>query len=433
MGQGIVQLSMPPRGARWTTVRKPAELTENRKGMNVMKIVQINGTCGAGSTGKICVAVSKLLTEKGIENYILYTSGRSDYQKGIRYMSAPEIKLQALKARIIGNYGFQSKTATKRLIAEIDQIAPNAVHLHNLHSHNVHLGKLFSYLKEKKIKVFWTFHDCWAFTGYCPYYDLVGCEKWKSPGCNHCPSRKRYSWFFDRSAFLYKKKKEAFLGLDLTIITPSQWLADQVKMSFLQDYAAKVINNGIDLSVFYPQESDFRKKYQLEKKYILLGVAFGWGARKGLDVFIRLAEKLDPDRFQIVLVGTDSKVDQYLPKSIISIHRTANQAELAGIYSAADLFVNPTREENFPTVNIESLACGTPIVTYRTGGSPEIIDEKTGMVVDCDDEEALYQSILKIAAERPFSQENCVARAQLFSEKEKYMEYFRLYEAAFTK
>lgn len=392
-----------------------------------MKVVQINSSYSVGAVGKICVSISKLLTEKGIENYILYSSGKKDCPQGIRYMTDLEIKIQTVKSKLTGYYGLQSKVATRRLLTMLDQISPDIVHLHNLHSHNVHLGMLFSYLKEKKIKVFWTFHDCWAFTGYCPYYDLVGCEKWKTPGCNHCPSKNRYSWSFDRSEFLYKKKKEYFSGLDLTIITPSQWLADQVKLSFLKNYPIKVIHNGIDLSLYSPQETEFRKKYQLENKFILLGVAMKWVPRKGLDVLIRLAERLDPEKFQIVLVGTNKKVDQQLPDNIISIHRTESQTALAEIYSAADLFVNPTREENFPTVNIESLACGTPIVTFRTGGSPEIINEETGLTVDCNDEEGLYQAILKVAEERPFLQENCIARAQQFAEKDRYMEYYSLY------
>lgn len=392
-----------------------------------MKIVQINSTCGAGSTGKICAAVSKLLTEKGIDNYILYTSGSGDDPQGIRYMTTPEIKIQALKAKVAGNYGFQSKAATKRLVKEFERIFPDVVHLHNLHSHNVHMGLLINYLKEKKIKLFWTFHDCWAFTGYCPHYDMIGCRKWKENGCQKCPQKNHYSWFFDRSAELYEKKQQLFSGLDLTIVTPSQWMANQVKMSFLKDYPVKVINNGIDLSVFYPRETDFRRKHHLEKKFVLLGVAFGWGKRKGLDVFIRLASRLDPEKYQIVLVGTDAKVDRHLPDNIISIHRTANQSELAEIYSAADLFVNPTREENYPTVNMESVACGTPVLTFRTGGSPEIIDEKTGMVVECNDEKALYRAILKISAEEIFSSKSCRMKAQHFSDKEKFAEYAQLY------
>ncbi len=391
-----------------------------------MKVVQINSVCGSGSTGKICVAVSGLLTEAGVENYILYASGSSSYPAGKRYMSAPEIKWQALKSRIFGNYGFQSKAATKRLIKELEQISPDVVHLHNLHGHNVHLGMLFSYLKQNNIKTFWTFHDCWAFTGYCPHYDMICCTQWKSEGCQRCPQTKRFSWVFDYSSHLFAQKKALFTGLDLTVITPSHWLAEQVKQSFLKDCEIKVIHNGIDLSVFYPRESDFRRKYGLEDKFIVLGVAFDWGIRKGLDVFVELSKRLDA-RFQIVLVGTNDKIDAHLPDRILSIHHTQDQAELAEIYTAANVFVNPTREEVLGLTNIEANACGTPVITFDTGGSPECIDETSGYVVlknSIDDIEAV---ICRLAESSELSQENCIERAKMFDQRKRLDEYVRLY------
>ena len=391
------------------------------------RIVQINATCGSGSTGKICVAVSELLHDQGIENYIFHASGESKYPLGKRYMNSREVKIQAMKSRIFGNYGMQSKAATRRLLQHLDAVGPDIVHLHNLHGHNVHLGLLFGYLKEKKIKVFWTFHDCWAFTGYCPHYDMVGCDKWKTQ-CRQCPQRKSYSWFFDRSKYLFEKKKELFSGLDLTIITPSHWLAEQVKQSFLQDYAVKVIHNGIDLSVFQPRNSDFRQKHHLENKYIVLGVAFGWGPRKGLDVFVELAKRLD-ERFQIVLVGTNDKVDQQLPKNIISIHRTNNQLELAEIYTAADVFVNPTREEVLGLTNLEALACGVPVITFRTGGSVECIDATCGEVVNKNDVDTLAERIVTICQDQPYSSEDCFHKAREFDKETKFMENIELYRS----
>lgn len=392
-----------------------------------MKIVQINTVCGSGSTGKICVAISELLTAQNVENYIYYASGNSTYPLGRRYMSPWEVKWQALKSRVFGNFGFNSKKATKRLIKELDGISPDIVHLHNLHGHNVHLGLLFSYLKRKKVKVFWTFHDCWAFTGYCPHYDMVGCDRWKTGGCKNCPQRKHYSWFFDRSRYLFEKKKELFTGLDMTVITPSRWLADQVKQSFLHKYDVKVIHNGIDLSVFYPRESDFRKKYNIEDKFIVLGVAFDWGPRKGLDVFIELSKRLD-ERYQIVLVGTNDRVDKQLPDNIISIHRTQNQAELAEIYSAADVFVNPTREEVLGLTNIEALACGTPVVTFHTGGSVECIDNTSGVSVPKDDIDALEYEIKRICTTRPYSRNCIIERAKAFGLDRSYRLNVQLYE-----
>lgn len=392
-----------------------------------MKVVQINTTCGSGSTGKICVAVSELLTKQGVENYILYSSGKSNYPLGIQYMSKLETKWQALKARIWGNYGFQSQAATKRLIAELERIGPDVIHLHNLHGHNAHLGMLFTWLKEKHIQIYWTFHDCWAFTGYCPHYTMAGCGKWAEEGCRNCPQKAHYSWFFDRSSYLYKQKKKLFTGLDMTIITPSRWLADQVKQSFLREYPIKVINNGIDLSIFQPRESGFKSKYGIEDQFIVLGVAFGWGVRKGLDVFIELSKCLD-SRYQIVLVGTDAKIDKKLPYNIISIHRTNNQTELAEIYTAADVFLNPTREENFPTTHMEALACGTPVIAFNTGGCAEMLNEKCGAVVEKNNIDGFLVKIVEACEKRFFSVEACIACAKEYDQKEKFKEYICLYE-----
>lgn len=391
-----------------------------------MKIVQINSVCGSGSTGKICVAISELLTDNGIENYIFHTMDGRGYSLGKQYMSKIQVKIQALKARIFGNYGFQSKKATKKLICELDKINPDIIQLHNLHAHNVNLEMLFSYFKEKNIKIFWTFHDCWAFTAYCMYFDMSKCDKWKS-GCNKCPQCKKYSYFFDRSKWLYEKKKELFSGLDLTIITPSQWLADLVKKSFLKNYPIKVIHNGIDLEIFKPRGSNFREKYSISvNKKIILGVANKWEKRKGLDVFIELSRMLNTDDFQIVLVGTNDAIDKRLPQNIISIHRTANQIELAEIYYAADIFLNPTREDNFPTVNIEALACGTPVITFNTGGSPEVLLDNCGITIQPDDFKTLLD-IIKNKKVQKFNSESCVLRAQDFERCAKYKEYVELY------
>ena len=390
-----------------------------------MKVVQINATCGVGSTGKICLGISELLNINRIENYILFSSRGNGYQLGIRCSSDRYIKLQAVKSRILGNYGFNSKKATRRIISEIKRINPDIVHIHNIHGHDCDIEILFRYFKKTNTKLVWTFHDCWAFTAYCPHYTMAKCDYWKTE-CHDCCQRKCYSWFFDRSKYLYRKKKEAMTGLDLTIITPSQWLADQVKMSFLKDYPVMVINNGIDLSVFKPIESDFRDRFGLVGKKVVLGIASIWGKGKGLDVFIELSKRL-PENYRIVLVGTDDRVDAMLPTNVISIHRTQNQKELAEIYTAADVFANPTREENYPTVNMESLACGTPVVTFRTGGSPEILDETCGSVVPCDDIEAMEMEICRICEEKPCSKEECLIRAKSFDMNERFDEYVNLY------
>lgn len=390
-----------------------------------MNIVQINATCGVGSTGKICVGISQLLNQNGIENYILYSTKGNGYPQGIQCSNERYLKIQALKSRAFGNYGFNSQKATCKIISELERIKPDIVHLHNIHGHDCHLEMLFRYFKEKQTKLIWTFHDCWAFTGYCPHFTMAKCDKWQS-SCRNCAQWKEYSWFFDRSNAVYEKKKALFSGLDLTIVTPSRWLADLVGQSFFKEYPVKVINNGISLDVFQPMASNFRKKYALESKKIILGVAFDWGKKKGLDVFIDLAKRLD-DNYQIVLVGTNDSVDSQLPSNIISIHRTQNQQELAEIYTAADVFVNPTREENYPTVNMEALACGTPVLTFRTGGSPEMLDETCGSVVDCDDVDAMEQEVIRICTDRPYSPEACSQKGKSFEKKERFQAYLAIY------
>lgn len=390
-----------------------------------MKIVQINTTCGTGSTGKIVLAVSKILNKKKIENYILYSSGKSEYENSIKYTTDNSIKIQSLLSRVFGNYGFEAKKSTKRLISYLEKIKPDIVHIHNIHTHDCNLSMLFNYIRNNNIKVYWTFHDCWAFTGYCPYFDMVNCEKWKSE-CKNCVLSKHFSWFFDRSKSNFNKKKNAFNNLDLVIITPSQWLKNLVKKSFLKDYPVKVINNGIDLSVFKPYESNFKEKNNCMDKYIILGVSFVWEKRKGLDVFLELAKKLD-ERYQIVLVGTNDDIDKLLPENIISIHKTSNQVELAKIYSSADLFVNPTREENYPTVNMEALACGIPVLTFDTGGSSEMIDETCGSSVNKNNVNKLYDEIISISKTKRYSREACLKKSESFDMNVRFNEYVELY------
>ena len=256
---------------------------------------------------------------------------------------------------------------------------------------------------------------------------MVKCNKWMS-NCSQCVQRREYSFFFDKSVKMFQKKKELFQGLDLTIITPSKWLADLVKQSFLTEYSVKVINNGIDLNVFKTCLSDLRKKYGIENKKIILGVSFGWNERKGLDVFVELSKRLSED-YKIVLVGTNEQTDKYLPNNILSIHRTNNQQELAEIYSTADVFVNPTREENYPTVNMEAIACGTPVITFKTGGSPEMLDETCGSVVKCDDIDALEKEIIRICTDKPYSKENCIKKSKEFDKNKRYKEYLELYKS----
>lgn len=402
-----------------------------------MKIIEIN-MLHSGSTGKIMFGLAE--TARNAEHQV-YTFSPRYYQRGRNphfpdiegheYFGSPlENMLHLRAAQITGLQGYFSWFGTKELLSKVSAIRPDVIHLHNLHNRTINLPMLVAYIKKRKIPTLWTLHDCWAFTGQCPHFTMAKCDKWKS-GCGGCSQIRSYpDAFVDRTRFMWKKKRSWFTGVpDMTLVTPSQWLADLVKQSFLREYSVKVIPNGIDLSIFKPRVSDFRKRYRIpDGKNILLGVAFGWGVRKGLDVFLELAKRLDGAKYQIVLVGTDDSVDKQLPESIISIHRTENQQQLVEIYTAADLFVNPTREENYPTVNMESIACGTPVLTFRTGGSPEIVSPDTGSVVDCDDVDSLEKEIVRICQTKPYTEEQCLNRAAEFDQFHRFKEYIRLYE-----
>lgn len=399
-----------------------------------MRIAELN-MLHVGSTGKIMLSIAEVAREFG--NVVLSFSPKF-YQRGKKnvfpyilqhdyFGTCFENMLHLRLAQVTGYHGCFSIFGMHALLRKLKAFKPDIIHLHNLHNWTINFSMLTRYIKKNNIKVIWTLHDCWTFTGQCPHYTMIGCEKWKTH-CFACPQCNEYpKTFVDRSSRMYDLKQQWFTGLDAVLVTPSQWLADQVKQSFLKDYPVQVINNGIDLDIFKPMESNFRQKYQCEDKKIVLGVSMGWSDKKGFDVFVELASRL-PDDYQIVLVGGNEQTDNKLPANVLSIHRTQNQHELAEIYSVADVFVNPTREETFPTVNIESLACGTSVITFRTGGSPEIIDETCGSVIECDDIDALEREIIRVCKDKPYSQEACIKRACQFDQKEKFKEYVKLYE-----
>ena len=391
-----------------------------------MIVVQINATCGVGSTGKIVLSVSKALNEKGIENYILFSSKKSDYSQAIKFANRFEQCVSAVTSRIFGNNGFNSRVSTLRLIKHLKRIKPDIVHIHNIHANDVNISLLFRFLIREGVSVYYTFHDCWAFTGYCTFFTDIKCTKYTEK-CGSCPVRKKASWFFDFSGHIQERKVHIFNSSNMKIITPSFWLSQCVKESRLSSLPVQVIHNGIDLDVFKPiEENDFRCKYNCSGKHIILGVAFGWGRRKGLDIFVSLSKKL-PEDYQIVLIGTDENVDKSLPSNIISIHKTNNQNELAKVYSAADVFLNPTREDNFPTTNIEALACGTPVITFDTGGSPEAVTEKCGIVLKNTSIDDVLAAVINTCREHLFSSIDCIERARLFDEQTKFKEYVDLY------
>ena len=344
-----------------------------------MKYLFINSVAGFGSTGRIAAEKCRELTAQGQECVLAY--GRNiancDDIATVRIGTELDYKLHGVMTRVLDNHGFGSKRATRKFLQWVNEYDPDVIWLHNIHGYYIHIGLLFDYLKTCGKKIYWTHHDCWSFTGHCPHFDFIGCERWKT-GCYDCPQKGEYpaSLLLDGSRRNYEKKRALFTGIpDLTIITPSKWLAGLVKQSFLQEYPVEVVYNAIDLDVFKPTPSDFRQRYGLEDKRIVLGVASVWGERKGLNDFVKLADMLD-DGFRIVLVGLTAEQASQMPESILCISRTNSAKELAEIYSAADVLVNPTYEETLSMVNLEAKACGARVISYATGGAPETLAEE---------------------------------------------------------
>ena len=397
-----------------------------------MKIFEINAV-PYGSTGRIMFQIAETVDAVGGVAYTSasFTKSRGEHFPDTHYRIGGALGKteHIILAKLTGRHGCYSHFSTHKLIQKIKAVKPDVIHLHNLHGWYLNWKMLFDYLKQANIPVVWTLHDCWAFTGHCPHFMAIGCEKWKT-GCYACELHRFYpGCFFDDSRFQYGYKKQCFTDVpNLTIVTPSQWLADLVKQSYLKDYNTVVINNGIDLKKLYPRAGNFRKKHGLENKIILLGIAFDWSPRKGIADFNRLAEEL-PEDYVIVLVGVSDTLAKSLPDRIFSIACTQDQEELAEIYSTADVFVNPTLEDNFPTVNLEALACGTPVVTYQTGGSPESLTEECGRVVPYGDYSALKNAVVEMSGAKAAMMQACVERAQRYGRQDAYGRYIALYES----
>lgn len=364
-----------------------------------MRVLIINSVCGKGSTGRICTDLAEKMTQQGHEVKIAYGRDTVDecfQQYAVKIGTQADVYCHGMVSRLGDAHGRGSVIATKRFLKWADSFQPDLLWLHNIHGYYINYSLLFRWIKSRpEMEVKWTLHDCWAFTGHCSYFTIAGCEKWQTH-CHDCPQPKKYPerLLFDRSEKNFDEKKTAFCGVKhLTLITPSRWLADLVKQSFLKEYPVEVIYNTVDKTVFHPNESDFRQRHHLENKKIVLGVACPWDERKGLGDFIALSERLSDD-YKIVLVGLQPQQLAALPPAILGMGRTDNVATLAEIYSAADVFVNPTYEDNYPTTNLEAAACGTPVITYNTGGSPESACPEN--VIPCGDINALYQRIIEL-------------------------------------
>lgn len=406
-----------------------------------MKIVQINTVCNTGSTGKIAADLYYIAQKAGNTPFIAYGRGTSPKEiNSFKIGNSLDFVQHVLINFFLGKSGFGSKAVTRRFLKWLDEIKPDILHLHNLHGFYIHVEMLFEYIKIHHIPVVWTLHDCWPLTGQCAHFDYAGCAKWQS-ACQKCPiyrSSYPYSLFRDNSRQNYELKKSAFTGVEnMTIVTPSNWLADIVRKSFLKEYPVTIIPNGINLDIFKPAAPQFANTvFDIANSTfvtvpkIILGVANVWTSRKGLDFFLRLSGLLDSS-YHIVLIGVSQKQQKKLQKEysgrITLLTRTANQHELAEWYRRAHVYMNPTLEDNFPTTNLEAMACGTPVITFNTGGSPESITEKCGIIVEKGNMNQLKEAILSLDKKTEITSLACRERAMEFNREIRFKEYLKLY------
>lgn len=402
------------------------------------KLLQINPVLRVNtSTGRIMQEIGELAMLHGWKTYMAYSKGRD----GIKECKSEIVPVgdvwstawHGLETRLLDRHGLASDRATREFVKRIEEIAPDIVHIHNIHGYFLNYRILFDFLSRSGIPVVWTVHDCWLYTGHCYYYSYAGCNKWQT-GCGHCPQKKEFpaSYFSDRSHRNWLDKKTAFTSMPLdklTIVPVSDWIREEMSRSFLKDYHFQVIHNGINTEVFDVYDATaVRQQYSLGDKHIFLGVASIWSREKGLADFIKMSELIGQDEV-IVLVGIKPEYMKLLPKNVVAIARTENIHQLAELYSAANVFINPTWQDNYPTVNLEAIACGTPVVTYRTGGSIEAITDTTGFIVEQGDVAGLVDAARCIIrrgkeAYRNVCRQYAVAN---FRKEDRYADYLNLY------
>lgn len=396
-------------------------------------LLEINTTANIGSTGRIAEEIAQTAMTKGYDCYFGYGRvSKGSKSKLIRIGTDFDNKLHGIESLLLDNHGFASRIATKKFVEEIERIKPDVINLHNIHGYYLNVEILFNYLSKMDIPIVWTLHDCWPFTGHCSYFDRYQCEKWKT-GCYNCPNSKGYpkSIFLDRSKINYERKKDLFTSVkNITFVAVCDWMARNVQASFLGGYPVEIIYNGVDVNIFKPRNvtDSFKQKFGINiNSKVILGVASTWDQRKGLNDFIKLRSMFNED-YTIILVGLRDKQIETLPSGIIGVKRTNSVEQLAELYSLADVFVNPTYVDNFPTTNIEALSCGTPVITYCTGGSPEAIDGQVGIVVDKGDIKSLFSAVKHFANSKSVVSQACRERAyKLFNKNDRFEDYVRIF------
>lgn len=404
-------------------------------------LLQINVSANWGSTGKIAEQINQVAQSIGWKTYLAYGREMQHCKSELIHVgNKMQVYEHYLEHLLLDNDGLASRLATKHLIRNIESIKPDIINLHNIHDHWLNYRILFEYLNTKHIPIVWTQHDCWAFTGGCFHFTLRNCYRWKDGGCsNGCPwkQNRRKCLVFENTTKQYQLKHNLFTNTKNMVLVPvSHWLEELERQSFLSCHRIQTIHNGIDISVFKPTDSIIiKQKYGIENRSYVIGVSSVWLPYKGWNDFLKLSEKL-PQGLKMVLVGlTKEKIKEAEKYGIVGIQRTENVKELAALYSGAKMFCNLTYEDNYPTTNLEAMACGTPVLTYRTGGSPEAVTEETGWVIEQGNIEFVANVVeewIKRIVTNPIEEQEmrkkCRERAEKeFDKKDKYKEYMDLY------
>ena len=384
-------------------------------------LLQINTTSNWGSTGRIAENIGLAAMEAGWESLIAYgrmhTPSKSETLCTTR---RTEVYAHYAAARAFDREGLCSPLAAGRLIRYIREIRPDVVHIHNIHGHWMNYRILFEYLNEAAVPVVWSTHDCWPITGHCYHFVHSGCDKWAT-GCSHCGHSDA---FVDRSERNYNLKKSLFCAAELYPVVASKWLEGVYGRSFLGEKKISVIPNGIDTRIFRPCGEE-----AADGSFTIIGVATAWSDAKGLGDYARLASRL-PEDCHIILVGLDPERGRALPSNVTCIAKTQNQAELARLYSSADVLLSLSYAESFGLTVAESFACGTPAIVYDNTAQPEHITPETGAVVPTGDIDALLariQEFRDIGFKAAHTQD-CRDRAvTYYDSKANFRKYIELY------
>lgn len=404
-----------------------------------MKVLQINAIYGTQSTGTIMKQIQECCRVHAIEAFVAFPKGLGvpnewSYEIG----SVLDHKIHAVLSRIAGKQAYYSSCATKGLLHYMDDLKPDIVHLHNLHSNYINLNMLLKYLAKHDIITVVTMHDCWYFTGGCFHYANVGCKKWQN-GCGNCPKKMldTQAYLYDASANILRDRAKYLNDIPrLVMVGCSEWVTNECKKSVLMHRDIRTIHNGFDLSIFKSSPSNWRKHLGIEDKFVILGPAGKWLSSVNKETYDYFVRNMADDMI-LVLFGCQA-INSKAPSNVKQIGFIHDPKEMAEVYSMADVMVNCSREDTLSSLNLESQACGTPVVTYEATGSKETVDGVCGFAVETGNEKLLFREVYKLYSMSSYDKKliNAACRQRTLYKFEKnasYKKYLQMYLELFNE